>query len=53
MCLTTRVMHTEVAHSLLTDSVIWAKRFIAQHEKLSHIVSDNGSDCLRNFQGAD
>ena len=48
-CLQTRAVHTEIAHSLNTDSFVMALlRFIGRRGKPSEIYSDNGS----NFVGA-
>lgn len=44
-CLTVRVVHIEVAHSLDTDSFLLAlRRFIARRGQVKEIRSDNGSN---------
>ena len=48
-CLTTRVVHLEVAEDLSTDSfILGLQRFIARQGQPKTIWSDNG----RNFVGA-
>ena len=47
-CLTTRVIHLELAHSLSSDSAIMAlRRFTATRGTPSHLYCDNGT----NFRG--
>ena len=49
-CLTTRVVHLEIAHSLDTDSCLMAvRRMMARHGKPANIWSDNGT----NFVGSE
>ncbi|XP_062703599.1 uncharacterized protein LOC134286050 [Aedes albopictus] len=50
ICMTTRAVHVEMAHSLTTDSCVMSiRRMMARRRKPDYIYSDNGT----NLRGAD